>query len=178
MDKPTGKLLIAFTPEHEVPGEAQAITEILRAGFDLVHLRHPGASLRDIKRIIEDVPQPLRCRLVLHGHFELIHEFNLGGLHLNSRCPSAPAGYAGPVSRSCHTVDEVRRYAPECRYVTLSPIFPSISKPGYRGTFTSEELLSLPADKVVALGGVTPERFAELERYPFVGYALLGALWS
>lgn len=119
------RLLIAVTPEDICHGESGIVAGILDAGFDYVHLRHPAASLAEVKAVIEDIPHRLRRRLRLHGHFGLVHEFNLGGLHLNRRCPSPPCGYQGPVSRSCHSVAEVTEVAGECDYVTLSPIFPA-----------------------------------------------------
>jgi len=169
---------IAITPEVETDSESRVITRLLDTdGFDIVHLRHPGASLRDIKRIIEDIPQRLHSRLRLHGHFELTYEFNLGGIHLNRRCPEPPAHYSGAMSRSCHSIEELYRY-PECDYLTLSPIFDSISKPGYRAAFTPEQLRSIPPGRVIALGGITPERVAALADYPFAGYAMLGHIFS
>lgn len=171
-------LLIAVTPEDICHGESGIVAGILDAGFDYVHLRHPAASLAEVKAVIEDIPHRLRRRLRLHGHFGLVHEFNLGGLHLNRRCPSPPCGYQGPVSRSCHSVAEVTEVAGECDYVTLSPIFPSISKPGYSAEFSPSSLSSLPAGKVVALGGLDGSRALSLESYPFGGYAFLGAVWG
>lgn len=170
-------LRVVITPEVEHPDEAEWITTILDEGWDYVHLRHPGATRRDIKRIIEDVPQRHHGKLRLHGHLDLIYEFNLGGVHLNSRCPEIPDGYRGRVSRSCHTLEEIDAY-PQCDYVTLSPIFDSVSKVGYRSAFTNEQLKGLPVGKVVALGGVVPERVADLKKYAFAGYAVLGYLWS
>ncbi|MDE6491253.1 MAG: thiamine phosphate synthase, partial [Muribaculaceae bacterium] len=150
-------LRIAITPEVEHPQEAAMVSAILDAGWDYVHLRHPGAGLRDIKRLIEAVPQKHHRKLRLHGHFELLNEFNLGGVHLNRRCRSLPAGYTGPFSRSCHSIDEIVRCTDE-DYVTLSPIFDSVSKHGYRAAFSDMELMSVPTGRrVVALGGITPE---------------------
>lgn len=171
-------LRIAITPEVEHPRAAEMVSAILDAGWDYVHLRHPGSSLRDIKRIIESVPQKYHRRLRLHGHFELLNEFNLGGVHLNRRCPSLPVGYAGAFSRSCHSVDEIASCCGE-EYVTLSPIFDSVSKHGYRAAFSDDTLMRLPSGRpVVALGGITPERIPELRRYPFAGYAVLGYLFA
>ena len=50
---------IAITPPDIRIGEAAMITAVFDAGWDYVHLRHPQASARDIKRIIEDIPQSL-----------------------------------------------------------------------------------------------------------------------
>lgn len=171
-------LRIAITPHEICPAEAAVITAILDAGWDYVHLRHPAASLRDMRNLVEEIPQRHHRRLKLHGHFDLLCDFNLGGVHLNRRCPEIPAYFNGEVSRSCHTIDEVRLYAPSCRYVTLSPIFPSISKQGYIGTLGHDDLIALPAGKVVALGGITPDRIGMIADYPFVGYAVLGYLWA
>ncbi len=175
------KKIIIITPEHEVADEPRIITSLLDAGADFVHLRHPGASASDIRRIIGAIPQCFHSRLRLHDHFALAGEFTLGGLHLNGRSPEPPSGYSGSLSLTCHSVAEVRSASVSGRfdYVTLSPIFASISKPGYGGSvFTDEELGSLTADdKVVALGGITPERIGLLDRYHFIGYAMLGHVW-
>ncbi len=65
----------------------------------------------------------------------------------------------------------------------LSPVFDSISKPGYGSRFSTEELREAAGKglinaKVYALGGVDPSRFAELEALGFGGVALLGAAWQ
>lgn len=179
-DKP---LMIALTPHNEVEGEAERIVSLLDSeGFDYVHLRHPDALTPEVKRIIEDVPHRLRKRLRLHGHFELAYEFNLGGLHLNGRCPYPPRGYNGSLSLTCHSLREVKEATASGRfdYVTLSPIFESISKPGYGGhSFTDGELHEImPEDRVVALGGITPQRIDSLKSYNFAGYAMLGSIWD
>ena len=126
-------LKIAITPEEISYDEARRVMTILDNGWDMVHLRHPGATIRDVRHIIERIPQRLHRKLRLHGHFSLVNEFNLGGLHLNSRCPNPPANYSGPLSRSCHTPDEVATSANTGRYdyVTLCPVFDSLSKAGY-----------------------------------------------
>lgn len=172
---------IAITPEHpDETREPLLVREILDAGWDRVHLRHPSASLSDMRRLIEAIPQRLHNRLVIHGHFELCNHFNLGGLHLNHRCPTPPSLYRGPLSRSCHNVGEII----ECSgltYATLSPIFDSISKTGYSSPFTPDDLdrLTDAAIPVIALGGVTTERIPLLKRYNFSGFAMLGALpWT
>lgn len=171
---------IAITAEETREDEPKRIRCILDAGWDAMHIRKPGASLKDIKNLIEAIPQQYHGRLWLHGHFELINEFNLGGLHLNSRCPSAPSNYQGPLSRACHTIEETLDYGQNDRYsrLLLSPVFDSVSKTGYRGKFSDYELLEI-ADllvPVIALGGVTPDRVGQIMHLPFGGYAVLGYL--
>lgn len=169
---------IYITPEVPSAEEPKLIMSLLDGGWTMAHLRHPDASLRQMRRIIEAIDQRYHSRLRLHGHFALAAEFNLGGLHLNRRCPSAPDFYTGPVSRSCHSIEEVAA-AVDCDYVTLSPVFDSISKPGYRAAFTADELSrlnELSGPDVIALGGITPGKVDLLRRWNFAGYAVKGAI--
>lgn len=176
-DKP--RWLIAITPAEPTENEEMKIGSILRAGWHRVHLRHPEASRDEVRHIIKNVPQEFHGRIVLHGHFDLTKEFNLGGLHLNRRSASAPESYAGPLSRSCHSLTELSNDGNnKLEYVTLSPIFDSISKIGYSAAFSGEELLALKdiATPVIALGGISPDNISLLSDYNFAGYAMLGAI--
>lgn len=171
-------ITIVITAPGEVSDEAARISELLSSGkADFVHIRKPDSSLRDVRNLIEEIPQPLRSRLRLHGHFALLDEFSLAGAHLNSRCPDAPYN-ARSITRSCHSLSELHdleRY----EYVTLSPIYDSISKSGYTSAFDVRALKGkLPPGKVIALGGVTPDRFPALREAGFAGAALLGAVWN
>ncbi len=179
-------MIAVITPHEIADDEALKVTALLRTGAaDVVHLRHPGATLRQMRFLIESVPQCWHGRLRLHGHFALLDEFNLAGPHLNSRCPEwhrpvlPGAGHWHPtITRSCHSASEladIDRY----EYVTLSPVYPSISKPGYGAVSPLSHLTPDVAGKpVVALGGVTPQNLDELHRAGFSGAALLGAVWQ
>lgn len=177
-----GYLKLAITPEHISDFEPRMVCEILDARWDMVHLRHPAASYRDMRNLIEAIPQRYHSRLRLHDHFELLNSFNLGGIHLNRRCPDAPSNYHGPYSRSCHSLDEIKACG-NCDYVTLSPIFDSISKKGYLSAFDENFLheidkttLSGVNIKVIALGGINPGNINKVKKMDFDGIAVLGAL--
>lgn len=171
---------IAITPPGFFAGEADAIAVKLSSGeADYVHIRKPGSSEADVRALIESIPADLRPRLTLHDHFGLAPL--VGGVHLNSRNPGPPAGWQGRVSASLHSVGEVRNETRRLDYATLSPIFPSISKPGYMPAFASGELQALLREtvrpKIIALGGVEPRRIAEVQSMGFDGAAMLGAAW-
>lgn len=172
-------LIIAITPEMPVADEAVKITQLLTAGgFDGVHLRHPRLSARDTASLVSGIPAGLRQRVRLHDHPDVAVRSGCG-IHLNSRTTldAIPPGVA--CSRSCHTLAEVAACADSLDYVTLSPIFDSISKMGYRSRFDLDDpelrdVISLR--RVVALGGVTPERLSMLHDAGFGGAAMLGAI--
>ncbi len=177
---------IAITSEDIHPRESEFITMILNRGWDFVHLRHPNTSLSDMKCLLDSIPQKLHSRIRIHGHFELLSSYNLGGLHLNRRCPEAPATYRGNFSQSCHSFEEIRDIIdPQTDYVTISPVFDSISKKGYRSQFGLEELnlqnkriRTSVNMKIIGLGGITPENARSALDAGLDGFAVLGYLMS
>lgn len=173
-----GKFItIAITPERQVTAEAEIVTALLEGGIDYVHLRHPDATEVEMRRLIESIPGRLHGRLRLHSHFALVDECSLAGAHLNRRNPSY-TGSRGTVTRSCHSLTEVAD-AGKYEYVTLSPVFDSISKQGYNAAISLADFAQMrPPTKVIALGGVTPDRFAMLHDAGFAGAAMLGYIWE
>jgi thiamine-phosphate pyrophosphorylase len=66
-------------------------------------------------------------------------------------------------------------------FILLSPIFDSVSKPGYRAAFDHADLkhfLSRTNHTVIALGGVVAQRAAAAASLGFKGIAALGAVWQ
>ncbi|MCM1483124.1 MAG: thiamine phosphate synthase [Muribaculaceae bacterium] len=167
---------IAFTPYYPHENEVDAIIAILDHGWDRIHLRHPDADENSIRNIIERIPGSFHPRIKLHSHFHLACEYGLGGIHLNARNPDMPAGYNGAWSCSCHNISDISHHT-EAEYATLSPIFDSISKSGYNAAFTPNELdgiRQISSPRVIALGGITPEKAELVAQYGFAGYAVLG----
>lgn len=175
-------MIIAITLPDMHTGEAIEIVRLLRSDVSLVHIRKPNVSAEDVERLIRLIPKPYRRRLVLHDHFSLAGRYRLYGVHLNSRNPEPPKNWKGSVSRSCHSLEEVAAWKDRCNYVSLSPIFDSISKPDYKATFTREEIddarkKGIIDNKVLALGGVTFDRMDEVYRMGFGGGMMLGDAW-
>ena len=173
--------LIAITPPYFYRGEAQAIERALTAdgGFDRVHIRKPGATESEMRALIDAIDPALRPRLTLHDCLSLAPELGAGGGHLNSRNQSAPEGWSGFVSRSTHSLAEAQEAAATglYSYIFLSPVYPSISKPGYFPPFTLDDLRGRLPRGIYALGGVTRSRLDALEAAGFEGAAMLGAAW-
>lgn len=169
-------------------GETQLVNALFEQGMERLHLRKPKSTEKEMAEWIDQIDLPFRHRIVLHDHHELARKFELGGIHLNSRNPEAPLWTKEikekrefTVSRSCHSIEEVL-----CNktmdYVTLSPIYDSISKEGYGATFSHEELVlafnqGKLSDKVFALGGISAEHLLDVKEIGFSGAAILGDLW-
>lgn len=175
------KLVVITMPDF-FADEAQCIEALFRNGLQYLHLRKPKASAEEYGALLRQIDSCYYDRIVLHDHFELLEEFPLKGVHLNSRNPQPPVGWCGHVSRSCHSLEEVETYKPHCDYLFLSPIYDSISKEGYGATFTPEALIQAKRagiidEKVVALGGVKAEYLPDVNAYGFGGAAFLGYVW-
>lgn len=175
---------VVITQPFFFEGEAERIAGLLgRPDVDLVHIRKPDAGVLETERLLQQIPGSIYDRLVVHDHFELASGYGLHGIHLNSRNPKAPEGWKGTVSRSCHSLAELAA----CRrekfdYMSLSPIFDSISKQGYRAAFSREELAEAQRQgvidsRVLALGGVTFDRIKQVLEMGFGGAMILGDAW-
>ena len=174
-------LWLVITSPSFIPDEASFLHRLFVHGVDIVHLRKPGATAEECARLLDDLTSDDRRRIVIHDFFELAEPYGLKGIHLNARRSTVPDGWQGHVSRSCHSLDEVRRYKDACSYVFLSPIFDSVSKQGYASAFTDNVLKQASKDgiidnKVVALGGVTPDKINYLRQLNFGGAAMLGCV--
>ena len=167
-------------------GETSLVNSLFFHGLGKLHLRKPGAGKEMLSDWIREIRPEYRKRIVLHDHHDLAREFSLGGIHLNGRNPEVPEWLDRKeftVSRSCHSIQEIRENLAECDYLFLSPVFDSISKEGYGAAFSREELeearsCGLLSDNVYALGGVSLDKLPELLTYGFYGAAILGDLWN
>lgn len=175
--------LIVVSSERDLLNETAAWESLREAGMTHLHLRKPHWSRMQTEACLKWLSPELRACIHLHDYHDLAQRYGLGGIHLNARNPLPPAGYTGTVSRSCHMLAEVERYKSAFDYVFLSPVYASISKEGYSSGFGAGALRKagesgLIDGKVVALGGVTPDKLSELRAWGFGGAAVLGALWQ
>ena len=173
--------LIAITQPSIIEGESSYICRLFESGIDIVHLRKPDADIEQCRRLLRELSDEERRKIVIHDHHELINEFDLKGLHFNKNITIVPGDYKGFKTRSCHSFEEVMKYKNDYDYLFLSPIFDSISKVGYKSAFTEEILKDASVkgvidEKVVALGGVTFNRIPYLKELNFGGAAMMGFL--
>lgn len=174
---------IVITSPGFLQGEADFIDRLFNHGLDRLHLRKPGAGIGECRRLLDGISREWLPRIVVHDNFGLCREYGLGGVHLNGRNPMAPPNHEGSVSRSCHSLEEISRYKGECDYLTLSPIFNSISKQGYMAAFGPGQLAAardsgLIDRRVIALGGVTLENIPRVKELGFGGVAIIGDVWQ
>ena len=173
---------IVITAPGPMPGEVETVNRLFEAGLHVLHLRKPGWGREEVERFARGVEPRFRERVVVHGHRELVREYGLRGVHLPLKEVVEHGVEDGlQVSVSCHSMEEVRALPGGVAYAFLSPVFDSVSKPGYRGAFEEEELRAFLRETpvpVVALGGVTAENAARCRWMGFDGVAVLGYIWE
>ncbi|MBI2706010.1 MAG: thiamine phosphate synthase [Actinobacteria bacterium] len=105
------------------------------------------------------------------------------GVHLAAADPF-PDPRPSIVGRSCHSLEDVQAAEAEgCDYVTLSPVFASISKPGHKPTNgDSAGVAGLPSITratnipIYALGGVDEQNASDAIRAGAGGLAVIGSV--
>ncbi len=128
------------------------------------------------------------CTLLGSGRVDLVDIRKPGNPEAAARLLDECRAYADRIfvhdrRRSCHTLAEVVERKREMDFVSLSPIFDSISKPGYRSRFTPEELREahrqgIIDSQVYALGGVTFAKIEQVKSLGFGGAMILGDAWN
>lgn len=181
--------LIVITKENFFADEPIWINQLMSHCTNemILHIRKPLATEADVEALLQQIDSIHYSRIVLHDHFSLAPKYQLLGVHLNQRNKNIDANgnywkYCH-ISRSCHSIEEIEMYKSQCNYLTLSPIFDSISKQGYHAAFSYEEL-KLAAEsgtidhKVIALGGICSSNVDIVSELGFGGIALLGTIWN
>lgn len=174
-------IVCVFTSPGSVEAESEKIRHLIDAGVDFVHIRKPNWDKNQLSDFLKDFGPDIRKRFRLHDYHDLNGPLSTGGVHLNSRNPYPPEG-GGSFSTSVHSILDLNRMLGSGMtfdYLTLSPIFDSISKKDYMSKFEPSSISAeIRGKRVVGLGGVTPERLLLLKSEGFYGGALLGYIWE
>ena len=172
--------LIVITAPQPVSEEADTINGLFHEGLELLHLRKPGYTLKEMRTLAEAIDPDFRHRVVLHSHHQLAMELGLGGCHFPAARRQDMVRTDTRLSSSCHSPGEIEELAPVCDYLFLSPVFDSISKPGYRAAFNQATLDQLTGRhcNLVALGGIDRFTLPRLLGHNWYGAAVLGTIWN
>jgi thiamine-phosphate pyrophosphorylase len=198
-----GFLLAVITRPGSFPGEADYLEGLLEAGLTKLHLRKPRAGEKEKTVLLERLAPRWAGQLVWHGSRERALSYGIAQVHgsvglagglgksggglpveTGDRLPTERGGRWGSavqlaVSTSVHSWEEMKTLPAGLAYAFISPLFDSISKPGY-GANTA--LLDLPADDLpclpVGLGGIGADTIGEMIRRGWKGAAVLGWIWE
>ncbi len=179
--------LIVITPEQNIIGEAGNICRLFESGLEILHFRKPSNTIEEMRVILDAIPAIFHSKIVIHNHYELLNEFDLKGAHLPERLRKEgnTANIKNTISTSFHRLDDILAEQPNFKYAFFSPVFPSISKKGYKPVVELEiikDFLKHRKSKIpfpmVALGGVTDKNILQARDVGFNGVALIGHIWE
>ncbi|OJU73951.1 MAG: hypothetical protein BGO09_00990 [Bacteroidetes bacterium 47-18] len=178
-------MILVITPEQEADNEAVLAGEMLAAGAALLHIRKFRLDDAALRNYIETIDVAYRDRLVLHDHFHLARELGISRLHFREE--DRRKGRYRPfreeylLSTSVHTIEAFNQLGTEWTYAFLSPVFPSISKPGYgKDTRVLQDLgkRNNLMVQLIGLGGIDTTNFKQVLDAGADGVALLGGIWQ
>jgi thiamine-phosphate diphosphorylase len=156
------------------------------AGIDLIQVREPDLSSRDLLELVTRIlerTRPTSCKVVVNDRLDVALAAGAHGVHLKGESiGTASARALVPdgmlVGRSVHSVNEaVAAARAGADYLICGTVFESRSKtPGHRpaGLALVEDVVAAVSIPVVAIGGMTIDRLAEVAATGAAGIAAIG----
>ena len=172
-------LLVVITSPEFWPGEGDCLEEMLEEGLEKLHVRKPGKGLESL---LERLAPRWSSRLVLHGKrdvVEMAERYHVPQVHGHWYKPWEENSTVA-LSASLHSWEEVRE-VPQggLQYVFLSPLFDSISKPGYKaGAGLLQRPDSVAPCGLIGLGGIDEHTIGQVMEHGWDGAAVLGYIWE
>lgn len=162
----------------------ERVSAAARAGVHLIQIRERDLEARELTRLVERCVRAVErttARIVVNDRVDVALAAGAHGVHL--RGDSVPAGRARAatartlvVGRSVHGREEAEQMASGLDYAIFGSVFKTATKPGVAaaGTERLAEVAAAIAIPVLAVGGITLERAAEVARAGAAGFAGIG----
>lgn len=184
--------VIVYSAESNIKDEIYYLNDLLANGLVQLHVRKPSTPKYVLENLILNIDPRKHQNLIIHSHYDLLAKYDLKGIHFTKKYleKAHPLNVetlintsrvkSFSLSKPVHCLKELGEVEDHYEFVTLSPIFDSISKVGYGGkkdelanfrSFKREDL------KVYALGGITKDNIASAKEMGFDGAVLLGTVW-
>lgn len=179
--------LIVISSEVDVENEVSIVNELFYEGLELFHLRKPEWPVEMQRDFLKKVNPDFLNNISVHQNYQTVSEFDLKYCHVKEKDRRAYSqedslnAAVGKIKKSTsfHDYNELQFQSHLWDYCFLSPVFDSLSKPGYKSSFKKD--FQIEADlyqRVFALGGVTQNNIEEIFKKEFYGAAVLGEVWQ
>ena len=175
-------MIIVLSHPEEIENESSIINQLFEAGLPIFHLRKPNTTEQEVKTMLEQIKPEYRERVVLNQFYHLSEEFGIHRFHFSTdrRNKGEHTNWkkeGNVLSTSTHSEAELNNIE-AFDYAFLSPVFESITKPGYKNEALQFTASPLRKQKIIALGGINADHCAELKERGFDGIGILGAIWQ
>jgi thiamine-phosphate pyrophosphorylase len=180
--------LLVITDRHQARGPIEALAEAAFAGgcrwLSLREKDLDAASRAALLRRLVVLGQRFGATVMVHEDVEAAIAAAAGGVHLPGGTSPASArrrlGAHALIGWSAHDAAELAAAA-GADYATLSPIFPSASKPGYGPALGIERLAAAVVGArlpVIALGGIDATNIGQCIHVGAAGVAVMGGVMA
>ncbi len=159
---------------------------VAQAGTVALHARGPGLEGRacwELARTLKAALEGTPSLLFVNDRLDVARMLDARGLHLpaNGLPVAAARELLGPnalIGRSVHSAEEARSAQAEgADYVFLGPIWATPSHPG-RAPLSPDVIARCQPARVIAIGGITPERARVCRVAGAYGVAAISAVWN
>ncbi len=148
--------LIVISHQIKIPYETESVMSLFENGLEIFHVHKPNFSETGIQNYLKQFPEKYQSKIFRHSDFPKFH--SLEELNIS---PLEGGSWGG------------------AEYAFLSPIFDSISKPGYKSNFDLQEVKeNVKGKNIIALGGIDENKIELCSELGFAGVAVCGALWQ
>ncbi len=188
---PKPPLLLITDRRLARPDLSQVVVEAFAGGCRWLMVREKDLPNEDLRSLVNEIMGIARhyddAMVLINSNATVASLCGAHGVHLPQGHSVHEArrvlGADALVGVSTHSLTEALQ---ACRdgadYITFSPVFESISKPGYGPSTAALEGLKQVASglsiPVIALGGITPENVIECFEAGAAGVAVLGGIMS
>jgi len=184
---PAPPLLFITDRQSTAADLREVVRSALAAGCRWIMVREKDLGTADLAGLaagIVALAKPFGASVLVNGDIEAAAAAGAAGVHVQSveavAAARARLGARALVGLSAHSAAEVRAAAAGgADYATLSPVFPTESKPGYGpalGIAGLAAACSTAACPVVALAGIVPGNAASCLEAGAAGVAAMGGI--
>jgi len=177
--------MLCLVTDRRVRPVVEQCREAVRAGVDMIQVRErdlDGGRLASLVTELVRLTRGTATRVVVNDRLDVALACRADGVHLRGdSIPPGPARSIAPagflIGRSVHHEAEAKAVAPDVDYLIAGTVFPTSSKPGLTECLGVEGLaricrsVSVP---VLAIGGMTPDRLADVATAGAAGVAAIG----
>lgn len=174
-----------ITSPERIHGEEKIIAALLQAGAARIVLRKPYWETREYNMLLEEIDPAFFPAVIVHDNFQVCNKYPVGGIHLSGKVRGSMTTNELQLclqrythsSTGIHDTADIGAMPPQFNTLLLSPVFNSISKPGYTGRF-AQPLPDKQGRQIFAMGGVNAANIGRVKQWHFDGVAVLGAIWQ
>ena len=175
------KLIILTRPTYFVE-EDKIITSLFEEGMDSLHLFKPNTSpLFYAERLLTLIPKSFSRKIIVHEHFYLASEYDLGGIHLEQVDNIIPTGFKGNITATCNDISILKGNKKKFKYIFLDNVLTPYNEcqPVHSYNILEEaQRNGLIDKKVYAMTNLSTDNIAMVKNLGFGGIVVRDDLWK